>query len=477
MELVGRTSQLKTVEYLLHSPKSEFVAVIGRRRVGKTFFIDKAFQHHFCFRMTGIQDGTLSEQLINFSIKLTEYMKAPFVPPPPDNWQQAFYQLRAYLQSLDTRKKHVIFIDELPWVETPRSRFLKMLAHFWNDFLSKENHFILVICGSATSWITDRVINDRGGLHNRLSQTIRLKPFTLGETKEFLKSRDINLPDQEITKLYMALGGIPYYLENIRKGETAATAIERICFHPEGILKNEYENLYKALFYNYKDHERIIKALSKSQAGLTREALIKSSKVKDGGTFNRTMEDLLLSDFVVEYTPYGKIKRGSLYRVQDEFSIFHNRFIQPNKSYTKGIWQQMAGSQSYKIWTGYAFEAICFKHIDKIKEVLGIAGVLTEISSFRKPTQNGEAGFQIDLIISRKDNAINICEVKYYDGPYKMDAQYANKLRERKQRFIEATKTRAVVFTTLITNLGITRNAHALHAVDAEIELKELMKK
>ena len=367
--------------------------MVGRRRVGKTYFIDSVFEKNICFRLTGIQDGSMAEQLTNFAIKLAEHMGNPFVPAPPENWQQALHQLKAYLNSLDKKTKRVIFIDELPWVFTPRSGFLKMLAHFCNDYLSNEKHFVLVICGSATAWITNNIINDKGGLHNRISHTLNIEPFDLAETKSFLQNKKIELPDQEITKLFMAMGGIPYYLKNIRKGETAATAIERMCFHPDGILNREYNNLYRALFYNYRDHENINKALAKSQKGLTREELIKKSKVADGGTFNRTMEDLILSNFVSEYTPFNKKKRGSLYRLADEYSIFYHRFIQANKNYSKGMWQQLASGQAYKIWTGYAYESLCFKHIDRIKEALGIAAVYTQISSYQKKGDKDQKGF------------------------------------------------------------------------------------
>ncbi|NOQ73435.1 MAG: AAA family ATPase [Crocinitomix sp.] len=475
MLLVGRKNQLKSVDLILKSKKSEFVAVVGRRRVGKTYFIEAAFQKNICFRLTGIQDGTLAEQLTSFAIKMAEHMGNPFVPTPPENWQQSFYQLKAYLKSLDKKRKRVIFIDELPWIATPRSGFLKMLAHFWNDYLSKEKHFVLVVCGSATAWITNNVINDKGGLHNRISHTIHLRPFDLAETKAFLESKKIALPDQEITKLYMAMGGIPYYLENIRKGETAATTIERMCFHPEGILKKEYNNLYRALFYNYRDHQKIIKVLAKSKKGLTREDLLKKSKVVDGGTFNRTMEDLILSNFIAEYNPFNKIKRGSLYRLEDEYSIFYHRFIQPNMKYAKGMWLQLSNGQAYKSWTGYAFESLCFKHIDNIKEALGIAAVYTQVSSYQLSGNKKRKGFQIDLVIKRSDNAIHLCEVKYYDGNFKMDGPYAARLNERKKLFRESTGTNAALFTTLIVNNDLMANEHAEQVVDSCVTLKEML--
>ena len=251
--MVGRKQERIKIEILLKSKKSEFLAVTGRRRVGKTFLIDSLLQSHYCFQMTGIQNGNMNAQLVNFHTKLTERWRGnPF--GIPTNWQQAFLQLKTYLKTLDRGEKRVLFIDELPWVATARSGFLQMLAHFWNDYLSKEKHFILAVCGSATSWISQKIINDKGGLHNRVSEVIHLLPFSISETNEFLKSKGIHFTDQVLTKIYMTLGGIPFYLENLRKGESFASAIERMCFATNGLLYSEYNNLYHALFNNANIH-------------------------------------------------------------------------------------------------------------------------------------------------------------------------------------------------------------------------------
>ncbi|MEE9438464.1 MAG: ATP-binding protein [Saprospiraceae bacterium] len=470
--MIGREKQIERMKYLLKTNKSEFVAVTGRRRVGKTFLIDTVYRKQICFMITGIQHGNMEDQLMNFAIKLSEYTKNPVLSPPKD-WQEAFYQLKSYLKSLSKRSKKVIFIDELPWIYTKRSKFIQMLAHLWNDYLSKEKHFVLVICGSASSLVTKNIVNDKGGLHNRLSEIIRLKPFTLSETKMFLKSRRINLVDQEITKLYMALGGVPFYLEQIRKGESAVVALQRLCFSADAIFKNEYDNLYKALFYNAEKHEAIVALLAKSKDGLIRKQI--REKIIAKGSYNRTMEDLILSGFVTEHLPFGGKTHGTIYRLDDEYSVFYHRFIKPNKKQSKGAWLKLSASQAYKIWTGYAFESICHKHIDEIKQALGISGVYTEISALRVQGNAIEKGFQIDLIIDRNDNTINICEIKYYGGTFKIDKAYAKTLIERKQMFIEKTRTKKQVFNTIITNYDVLSNQYSLAVAEAEITLKSLM--
>ena len=473
--MIGRKKEIEKIERLLASGRSEFLAVTGRRRVGKTYLVDSLLKKHYCFSMTGIQNGSIATQLVNFSVKLAEY-DGTNTPQMPENWQLAFLQLKGYLKTLPKEKKQVIFLDELPWVETPKSGFLQLLAHFWNDYLSKEPHFILVICGSATSWIVKKVINDPGGLHNRITENIHLRPFTLAETQAFLTDRGLSFSQQDLAKIYMALGGIPFYLENLRKGESFSAAIERICFAPAGILRNEYDNLYQALFNNAEIHQQIVAALSARQHGMLHsEVLQEIGMAQPTGSYQRAMEELMVSDFVVESTPFGKQKRGSTYRLVDEYSIFYHRFIQPNKKYSPGIWQQLAESQSYKIWAGYAFENLCFKHVDKIKEALGIAAVYTEISSLRVPTSGETQGFQIDLLIDRKDNSINLCEIKFHAGPFTITSAYHQQLIEKRQRFMDHTGTKKQVFLTFLTVHGIAPNAYAQELVDAEVRLEQLL--
>ena len=392
--MIGRESQENVMNGFLTRKKSAFLAVTGRRRVGKTYIIDEMYGKHFCLRITGIQDADTQVQINNFTQRIAEYSSFPIITPP-NNWQEVFALLRTYLKTLPKNKKHVIFIDELPWVATKRSGFVQLLAHLWNDYLSKENHFILVVCGSATSWIAKKIVNDKGGFHNRLDQTIKLKPFTLKETKAFLESKKIRLTDQAIAELYMVTGGIPYYLEQVKKGESVNQTIARLCFDESGVLNNEYDNLYKALFEHPENHEAIVAALATAQSGLTRKQIISKSKVKEGGPYTRAMDDLLISGFVEEVLPYGKAKRGALYRLLDEYSIFYHKFIVKNKKKGKGIWATLHQSQQYKIWTGYAFENLCQRHIAEIKNALGISGIYTAHYSFSKKADDSTKSGQI----------------------------------------------------------------------------------
>ncbi len=471
--MIGRKEQIATMTELLEFKKSYFVAVTGRRRVGKTYLIDQVYKDNICFRVTGIQDGDQQTQINNFVEKLASYSKLPIVTIPK-NWQQVFILLKQYLQSLPKKKKHVIFIDELPWMATVRSGFIQLFAHLWNDYISKENNFILVICGSATSWISKKILADKGGFHNRISHHIHLTPFTLAESKAFVESKKIRLTDTDIAELYMCMGGIPYYLDLVVNGESATQAIDRLCFAEGGLLKTEYKQLYKALFESSAQHEAIVSALAKSKYGLNRIDLCAKAKVEMGGPFTRVIEDLLLSGFVVEHYPYGKVKQGSIFRLVDEFSIFYHRFIVPNKKAGKGMWQVLAKGQGYKTWLGFAFENLCIRHIDQIKRALGIATVYTDVGSFSYAGNNSQAGMQIDILLDRADKSINLCECKYYTQPFEISKQYAELLGNRKTTFSKFSKTKKNVFTTLICNHQPKKNDLYFSTIDRLVLLEDL---
>ena len=472
--MIGRESQIVLINKTLKQNKSSFIAFTGRRRVGKTYIINQAYKDYMSLKVTGIQNADLETQIVNFTQKIAEYSNQQIVTVP-NNWQEVFLLLKNYLKTLPKNKKQVIVIDELPWICNAKSGFLQLLAHLWNDYLSTEKHFILVICGSATSWITQKIINDKGGLHNRVTQSIHLEPFTLKETKQFLDSKKIGLTNNSIVEIYMTMGGIPYYLEDIQRGESSSTAIERMCFENGGILKNEYQNLYKALFENPQNHEAIVSTLAMVKSGMTQNDLILKSKVQKGGPFTRAMNDLLMSGFVTQDAPFGKLKRGSVYRLVDEFSVFHHRFIKPNSKAPKEIWQTISASQPYKIWKGFAFETLCQKHVAEIKNALGIRNVYTQTNSFVHQGTSTNSGFQIDLLIDRKDASINLCECKFYDASFEIDKKYAMTLLARRAIFRETVKTKKNIFNTMITNYPMTKNAYSLDCVDVQITIDDLM--
>jgi uncharacterized protein len=455
--MVGRTAERKILEERLASKRSEFVALYGRRRVGKTFLVRNVLEKSFTFSITGLSKATLANQLNNFNLTIKrQNKKVKF--KPATNWLDAFEQIGVLIER-SKQKKKVVFIDELPWFDTPHSGFISALEHFWNDWATKRKDVLLVVCGSAASWMINKLINNKGGLHNRVTQRIRVEPFTLQECKALMESKSIRLDHYQLVQLYMVLGGIPFYWDEIKKGQSASQNIDRICFSPNGLLLNEFDNLYKSLFDNAGRHEAIVSALAKKAAGLTRDEISLLSKLPTGGSLTRLLDELEESGFIRRYIPFEKKSRNTLYQLCDFFSLFHLRFIKGVKHFDKNHWLKLIDSPKHRIWSGYAFEQVCLGHIDQIKKELGISGIETQCSSWRSKRQIN--GTQIDLLIDRRDGVINLCEMKFSVGVFVIDKKYDAALRNKKSAFIAETSTKKSVSISMITTYDIQTNSYS----------------
>lgn len=449
------------------------IAITGRRRVGKTFLIRSHFNDQFDFELTGVLNGTIEEQLGNFSRQLGKASPSGIPTVVPGTWLEAFAQLAAHLDAAKSRKKKVIFLDEIPWLATPKSRFLEALGYFWNNWASKKR-VVVILCGSAATWMLKKVIHNKGGLHNRITRQIRLEPFNLHETELYLQSRKMKLEPYQIIQLYMVTGGIPHYLKEVQSGQSAAQNIDRMCFEPQGFLKDEFTKLYASLFDHPENHIKIIRELAQHRRGLTRKEIVSESGLQDGGRISSLLEELESSGFIGSYRPFGKLKKETLYRLTDEYSLFYLKFMEGSKTTGAGAWLQLSQSQSWKTWAGYAFENICLKHVAQIKAALGIQGVYAEVSSFYFKGDADRPGMQVDLLIDRKDQLINLCELKFYDGPFTVTRAYAQELRERVTSFRELSRTRKQVVLTMVTSFGLRANEHSIGLVQAEVEMQAL---
>lgn len=467
-KLVGRKHEINILDNLLISSKSELVTVYGRRRVGKTYLINEIYKDNIIFSFSGLFKSNVKTHLTNFQFVLSKKKKNL---TRPKSWFEAFYQLEDYIESHRMKKKKVIFLDEFPWLDTRRSNFLSAFDNFWNNFASKRNDLVIVICGSAASYMIKNIVKSTGGLHNRITEKIHLKPFSLYETELLLRSKNVKLSQYDILQIYMCMGGIPHYLERIMPGESVPTIIDRLCFEKDGFLRNEFESIFYSLFRKAENHIIIIKALAKVRKGLTRKNILLKTKIKSGGTFSKTILELEESGFVESYQPFQGTKEV-LYRLADEYSMFYLKFIQNTKPQIGGVWKNMYNQNSYKIWSGFSFETICMKHIEEIKHRLGISGVQTFTSSW--VDKNSEKGAQIDLLIDRADNAINLCEIKFHKTPYTITKPYAESIMEKEEVFKLRTKTKKNVFITLISVFGIKENKYATQIVQNSITASDL---
>ena len=480
-EIAGRFEEIKILNQILASDEAEFIAVYGRRRIGKTYLVKKFFSKHICFALTGMFRVPLQNQLRNFAKSLAKSSRTNIIPPTPVSWQEAFFQLENYLESpliKKKRNKQVIFLDELPWLNSPRSGFLPSLENFWNTFGSQKKNLVLVVCGSAASWMIQKIVRAKGGLHNRLTRQIRLLPFTLKETEDYFKFRKIKLTRYQIVQLYMVFGGVPFYLKQVERGMSVTQVIDRACFTKDGTLRYEFDKLYTSLFDQSNYHEKIVELLSHKNKGLTRNEILKSVGIKTGGTATTIMNELQESGFIDSYIPFGKSSKDQLFKLSDEFTKFYFDWIEPLGKRTPGLgfWQKKQNQPATNSWAGFSFESLCLKHVSQIKKALGIALVESGESTWRYiPVGNEkEEGSQIDLIIDRKDATINLCEIKFAGKPFVVDAEYAAKLRRRREVFVTQTGTRKSVLNTFITSFGTHQNEHALEAVDNSIQMEEL---
>ncbi|MEA5138570.1 AAA family ATPase [Arcicella rigui] len=465
--IIGRENELSALRALQSSEKSEFVAVYGRRRVGKTFLVRTAFEGKFVFQVTGLGNANLSQQLTNFHIALQKAYKNTPISQAAD-WLTAFQQLISYLKNTENPKKY-IFIDELPWFDTPNSGFIQALEHFWNSWASSRNDIVLIVCGSAASWMLNKLINNKGGLHNRVTKRLKVVPFTLTECEMFLRNKHSVLDRYQIIQLYMVMGGIPYYWEEVSSSLSASQNIEQICFSENGLLRTEFSNLYASLFKNSEKHVSIVNCLAQKAKGLTRDDILKATKLTNAGSTTRILDELEESGFIRKYLPFGNKNKNSLYQLVDFYTLFYLKFINGTQTIDQNHWINTIDNPKHRAWSGYAFEQVCLYHIQCIKQALGISGIQTATSAWR--SSNAENGSQVDLVIDRRDQVINLCEMKYSINPFVIDKKYANELQNKIGTFKTETKTRKSVFLTLITTFGVQTNNYSAGLVQNSLTM------
>jgi AAA+ ATPase superfamily predicted ATPase len=475
-QIIGRKEEIGLLEESLRSKRAGLIAVYGRRRVGKTFLIHQYFKDHLAFELSGMYGAGLKEQLQQFSKALQKASGSLLALRPPENWIEAFHALEQFLDQKSKSRKWVVFLDEFPWLDSRRSGFLSAFEHFWNSWASRQSNLVVVICGSAASWMIRNIVNSKGGLHNRITQKIRLLPFTLSETEIYLRSLGSNLDRYQVLQIYMAFGGIPQYLNNVGKGSSATQVIQKTCFSQNGLLAGEFNNLYGSLFEIADNHIKVVRALATTPKGMTRKEIIEECQLYSSGTITLMLEELEESGFIRSVLPYDKRSRDSIYRLIDEFSIFYLKFMDKSGSTGKDDWSKVSASPVYKIWGGMAFEAVCLKHVEQIKKGLGIQGIESEESAWRYVPAKGqkERGAQIDLLIDRKDRCINVCEMKFYTGEFAIDKGYARELEQKLEVFEEKAKTKKTLFLTMISSYGIKENEYSRRLVQKSLTMDVL---
>lgn len=468
-KVVGRKKEIKLLQEKLASKSAEFIAVYGRRRVGKTYLIKQFFsqQSGTYFEQTGLNNGTMQEQLSIFAECLSKSFYHGAKLAIPENWMDALKQLTVAIGNLPKDENIILFFDELPWLATQKSGFLKALEYYWNTDWSYRPKLILIVCGSAASWMLENLIYAKGGLHNRITANISLQPFNLPEVESFLEYLDIRLNRQQILELYMAIGGIPHYLKSVRPGLSAAQNINNLCFKADGALFGEFELLFHSLYDDPETYINIIRAIAAKSGGLSRAELIKETKLSDGGYLNTRLRSLEDAGFISTFLPVGNARRGVHYKVTDEYSLFYLTWIESIRkkpivsSITKQYWETLNKKPAWFTWSGYAFEAVCFKHIESIKKAIGLKNITASCSDWQyRPKKNAkkEVGAQIDLVFDRDDGCVTLCEIKYTQKPFILTKDYAAQLQQKEHIYKLRTRSKKQIFWALISANGVTPN-------------------
>ncbi len=485
MEIIGRQYEQRQLKKIFQSKQAEFSAVYGRRRVGKTFLIRKFFEKQECifFQSVGVNKASLNKQLEKFKkeIESTFYQgkRGSRLSAFP-SWHDAFQALTDAIELFANKQKVVIFLDEIPWMSTPKSGLLEALDYYWNRYWSNDKRIKLIICGSAASWIINNILHDTGGLHNRVTLRLPIEPFSLAETQAYLKHRGIRYNQEQIVTLYMCLGGIPFYHNFIEKGLSAIQNINNACFQRKGTLYDEFNLLFASLFKKYEIHEELITYIASKRHGMSRSDIENYFKYK-GGRLSERLTELEEAGFIHSYIPWKK-ERGIFYRVDDEYSLFYLTWIAPQsasrlaKNISDQYWEVLSNKSAWKAWSGYAFESICYKHLNQVKKALKIPEGSEAASWKFISSKKEEDGVQIDLLFDRPDEIVNLCEIKYCRSPFKLDKKYVKQLQYRENVYRREVKTNKQIFHSMIVSGGLKHTMYSEDLITGIVTLDDLFK-
>lgn len=468
--MIGRRNEAAMLKNLMESHESEFAVLYGRRRIGKTYLVNEVFGKDYAFHHAGLRDGDTRKQLDAFRLALRR--QGYFDCPRLRNWLEAFFELENHLGRSDKKRK-VVFLDEMPWMDTPKSGFLSALESFWNGWACLRKDIVLIACGSATSWMVKNIIRNSGGLYNRVRTRIRLQPFSLLECREYANNElHLRYSNREIAECYMVFGGVAYYWSLLEKGKSLAQNIDALFFSEQDGLRGEYDELYRSIFRHPDMYWKIVASLGERRDGLTRDELLGKTGVQSNGTFSRCLSDLEECGFIRRYATSARGINGGVYQLADNFTLFYRRFVLGRRNRDGDCWQSALSDGEKNEWLGFAFERTCLAHIRQIKTALGISGVHAEAYSWRGTASDGSPA-QIDLVLDRKDGIVNVCEMKYSRKKYAIDKAESERLQRRVETLRSHIGADRSIHLTMITASGVEHNMY-WNDIQSEVTLDDL---
>ena len=486
MSIICRDAEIGLLNRLLASNKPEFLAIYGRRRIGKTHLIRSFFEEKNCvfFNVMGTKNGSYHNQITHFTQRLGEVFLGGIIPQTKPNWDETFQTLKNATLQVPKEKKIVMFLDELPWMATKKSNLLQTIDYYWNQYWSRDNRIKLIVCGSSASWIINKIINNKGGLYNRVTETIHLQAFSLLETEQYLASNKVKLNRKQLTELYMVTGGVPFYLSKIEPGYSATQLIEMQAFSQKAFLLKEFDALFESLFDNADAYIEIIKTIAQYKEGVGQQKLFeKLTKTPKGETSIKRLKDLDDAGFVTSFISHFHSKRGIYYRITDEYALFYLYWVEPLKAtkmaqaLEKGYWQTLTQTPKWFSWAGYAFEAVCYKHLSQIRRALHLSSTAIPNAWRYTPSKKSDVpGAQIDLLFDRDDDTITICEIKFSKRAFEITKDYAQKLQQKIEIFKKITGTKKQLFLAFISANGLKKNRYSEALVSHVITIDDLFK-
>jgi hypothetical protein len=457
--IIGRKEEINQLERAYKSDHSEFVAVYGRRRIGKTYLIRETFGDKFTFQYTGIFNVSNKEQLGEFYNSLIS-QGLSLQPSSPKTWFEAFSLLEELIAKSRRRRK-VVFFDELPWLDNANSHFIQAFEHFWNGWASARKDILLIICGSASSWIINKIFRNKGGLYNRVTYKLRLQQFSLAECEELAVHLGLPLNRNMLLEGYMVMGGVPFYWTKLDPKKSMGMNINDVFLKDGGELRDEFRFIYASMFKSPDKYINVISVLADKKSGLTRDEIIKKGNLDSNGQLSRILDDLIECGFVRKYCHADRRNRDAIYQLIDCYTQFYYQFVKEAYNVDDNYWAKLMSTPRYNTWCGLAFERVCLLHVRQIKMALGISGIMANVFSWHVKANDAHQGVQIDLLIDRSDNVINVCEMKYAPHGFSLTSATLNSINVKMEVLRQYVSPRKFVSAVLITSNGVIRNKYS----------------
>jgi AAA+ ATPase superfamily predicted ATPase len=408
---IGRKKELAVFKKLVDSKKSTIAVVYGRRRVGKTFLIQKALTNKSCIFFEGLEDRPKKEQISNFLFQFQSASQQKVQTPFPDTWREAFLTLYKWLE----KHPSIIVFDEFQWMANYRRDIISDLKMMWDQYFSKIPGVHLILCGSIASFMIQKVLRSKA-LYGRVDQHIHLKPFKIYETAELLGQKG----SQEILDAHLLTGGVPKYLQLLTSSDSIVLGVNELAFSEGGYLYHEFERIFISHFGKTAVFEKIIRLLAAHPHGFVRKQLSEKLGVQSGGQLTKLLDDLETAGFIRSQSLFNSKKdaRNIKYVLCDSFLLLYFNFIEPNKAKVamdmgRNVFAEIARTQAYLAFRGLLFELFCNSHAELIVNRLGFSAVDFICGPYFILPKNNQKGVQIDLLFDRADNVLTLCEMKY----------------------------------------------------------------